>query len=207
MPAITLHYFNLAARGETIRLIFAAGGVDYKDLRYEQENWPTLKASGKFPFDQLPVLEVDGRLIGQSATIARFAARLAGLAGKTSIEQAVADQVADCFLHDLLDKFIAFTFEKDETKKEQIKTTYTTEIIPFYLGKLEKILQENGGQYFAGSLTYADIAFYRFISVGISSLDLKPQPEKYPLLTGLYSRVKEIPGIKDWESRKPNTPF
>ncbi|EDV21294.1 uncharacterized protein TRIADDRAFT_38221 [Trichoplax adhaerens] len=176
MPAITLHYFNLAARGETIRLIFAAGGVDYKDLRYEQENWPTLKAS---------------------------------LAGKTSIEQAVADQVADCFLHDLLDKFIAFTFEKDETKKEQIKTTYTTEIIPFYLGKLEKILQENGGQYFAGSLTYADIAFYRFANVVKDFFNFEEAAKKFPKLTALYQRIANLPNIRKWEESKPknHVPF
>ena len=46
MPSIKLHYFNTEGRAEIIRLIFAAGGVDFEDDRIERKNWTALK-SGK----------------------------------------------------------------------------------------------------------------------------------------------------------------
>ncbi len=42
-PKYTLHYFNVRGRGEFIRLIFAAAGVQYEDHRIEQADWPALK--------------------------------------------------------------------------------------------------------------------------------------------------------------------
>ena len=44
-PKYTLHYFNVRGRGEFIRLIFAAAGVQYEDHRIEQADWPALKSS------------------------------------------------------------------------------------------------------------------------------------------------------------------
>jgi prostaglandin-H2 D-isomerase / glutathione transferase len=45
MSQYKLHYFNIRARGEFIRLIFAAAGVDYEDHRFEIAQWPELKPS------------------------------------------------------------------------------------------------------------------------------------------------------------------
>jgi len=40
-----LTYFNLRALAEPIRLIFAAAGVEYEDIRIERPQWPELKQS------------------------------------------------------------------------------------------------------------------------------------------------------------------
>lgn len=42
MPNYKLHYFNLRARGELIRLIFAAAGVEYEDYRIPFKDWPNV---------------------------------------------------------------------------------------------------------------------------------------------------------------------
>lgn len=52
------------------------------------------------PFGQVPVLEVDGKHLAQSHTIARYLARQHGLAGKTEWEKAQADMYIDC-IYDL----------------------------------------------------------------------------------------------------------
>ena len=44
-PKYVLHYFNLRARAEFIRVIFAAAGVQYEDHRIEMPDWPNHKAS------------------------------------------------------------------------------------------------------------------------------------------------------------------
>ena len=77
-----------------------------------------------------------------------------GLAGKTSIEQAMADQAADCLFNDLFEKYVAFAFyETDEKRKDDMKSKYLAETLPFFCGRLEKILQDNGGEYFTGSVS------------------------------------------------------
>ena len=43
----------------------------------------------------MPLLEVDGEVLAQSMTIARFAARECGLAGSNSLAAAKADMAAD----------------------------------------------------------------------------------------------------------------
>lgn len=42
-------------------------------------NWPEVKKSGKYPFEQLPVLEVGNVTIAQSIAIARYLAREYGM--------------------------------------------------------------------------------------------------------------------------------
>lgn len=48
------------------------------------------------PFGQVPILEVDGKVLAQSYTIGRYLAREFGLAGKDDWEQVQADMYADC---------------------------------------------------------------------------------------------------------------
>lgn len=52
------------------------------------------------PFGQVPVLEVDGKMLAHSHTIARYLARQHGLAGQNDWEQSTADMYVDC-IYDL----------------------------------------------------------------------------------------------------------
>jgi hypothetical protein len=45
MSQYKLTYFNLRARGELARLLFAAAGVEYEDIRLEKAQWLELKPS------------------------------------------------------------------------------------------------------------------------------------------------------------------
>ena len=81
------YYFNSRDRGELSRLIFAAAGQKFEDIRIEGSQWPTRKP--EMPLSQMPVLEVDGVKLPQSMTIARFLAKQFGLAGKDNFEQAL----------------------------------------------------------------------------------------------------------------------
>ncbi|XP_078589985.1 hematopoietic prostaglandin D synthase-like isoform X2 [Branchiostoma floridae x Branchiostoma japonicum] len=92
-PKYRLVYFNVRARAEPTRLVFAAAGVDYEDVRIQRNEWPGLKPNT--PMGQLPVLEVGGVTICQSMAIARYVAKETGLAGKTILEQAQADMLVD----------------------------------------------------------------------------------------------------------------
>jgi len=43
MPSYKLLYFDLMARAEVARLLFAEAGVDYEDKRFSREEWPSIK--------------------------------------------------------------------------------------------------------------------------------------------------------------------
>lgn len=91
-----LVYFDFRGLGEAIRYIFAYVGVDFEDERIpfkpedgipsKQKEW-LAKKKADTPFHQIPVLEVDGKMICHSNTIARFLGRRFNLAGKDEFEQ------------------------------------------------------------------------------------------------------------------------
>ncbi|CAN0570993.1 unnamed protein product, partial [Ectocarpus sp. 12 AP-2014] len=58
------------ALGEQLRLALAQSGVEWIDNRVTFEEWPTLKPT--MPYQQVPVLEVDGAVIPQTFAILRY---------------------------------------------------------------------------------------------------------------------------------------
>merc|ERR1739838_498438 len=193
MSGIKLTYFNLKGRAELARLILAQAEVEYEDCRIEKEDWPELKKS--LPLGQLPVVEVEGTTIGQSMTITRYLAKRFGLAGKTDVDAAEADQAVDA-LNDLMNSVIPVMREQDEEKK--------TETMPNWLKMMETLLTSKGGIHFAGNqLTWADIAIYHTLDMfqGRFSIDF----EDCPKLKKLIETVKNLPNIQKWEAARPNT--
>ena len=70
------------------------------------------------PFGQVPILEVDGKVLSQSITIARYLARQHGLAGKNDWEQAQADMYVDCYA-DLANGILFFQFRSNLLRLEK----------------------------------------------------------------------------------------
>ena len=48
MPSYKLTYFNGRGRGEIARMLLAASGKKFEDVRIEFSDWPALKASKSF---------------------------------------------------------------------------------------------------------------------------------------------------------------
>jgi glutathione S-transferase len=206
MPAYKLTYFNGRGRAEIIRLVFAAAGVEYEDIRMERADWPAIKPTT--PFGQVPVLEVDGVKFCQSNSIARYLARKFHLAGKTDEDQARADMIVDCF-EDTLKPLFTFFFESDETRKETLKKKALEEQLPTSLAGLEGLLKANhgGDGFFVGTeLTWADLGF--LVLVGwLSAAGADTQLAKYPKLAALRERVEKLPKVAAWLAKRPVTDF
>lgn len=196
-----LTYFNLRARGEPARLIMEQGGIEYEDHRIESpfvDNAPWLAYKASTPYGQLPVLCDNGVEIAQSMTIARYVANKAGLGGKCPLESAQMDEVVDAVSDATEKQYIAFLFEKDEAKQKAFNETQ----LPNLFKSLEKRLEARGGEYFAANrLSWADIIFFHFAS----ELPDKTVIKAYPKLAALNDKVANLPKIKSWVERRPDS--
>ncbi|XP_078702009.1 hematopoietic prostaglandin D synthase-like [Branchiostoma floridae x Branchiostoma belcheri] len=200
MPSYKLTYFNGRGRAETIRLLFAAGGIQYEDVRIEGEQWPALKPNT--PFGHLPILEVDGVTLSESVTIARFVAKRAGLVGEGDVQQARVDMVVDA-VRDIFGKVAALFTEKDDTKKDELIKELAEKTLPTFSNGAEKLANPSG--YFIGdSLTWPDIEFYYVLDAagGMCPGDLLNDK---PNLTKVVANVKTNPGIAKWLENRPQT--
>ncbi|CAF0988664.1 unnamed protein product [Rotaria sordida] len=160
MATYKLHYFNLRGRGEVARLIFAAAGQQFDDIRYERAEWPSHKA--EMPLGQIPVLEFNGVKLPQSLAIARFLAKQFQFAGKDNLEQAKVDAVADT-VADLMAKYGPTYKEQMETKNQACIQKFLAEELPRHLTNLETLGQmySDGGYFFVGNhLTWVDLFLY-----------------------------------------------
>ncbi|GMS82397.1 hypothetical protein PENTCL1PPCAC_4572, partial [Pristionchus entomophagus] len=83
--------------GECIRMMFAIAGMPLEEVRVQVHDWEGMVKNKVTPFDDLPMLEVDGVKLGQSPAILRYVAREFGFAGSDSFTTAVADSLADWY--------------------------------------------------------------------------------------------------------------
>jgi len=206
MPNYKLTYFDVRARAELARLLFALGGQKYEDVRIQREKWMEIKPTT--PFGQMPVLEVDGVKLCQSKTIGRFLANRFGVAGKNEIEKAQADMVVDC-IADVAAPVGPMRFEQDATRKAEQRDKYGKETLPNHIKNLEKLLKENkgGDAYFVGdALTWADVAFLDLCG-WVESNGFTADLSAAPKLKALKAKVEAQPKIAEWIKKRPANDF
>ena len=139
---IRLFYSNIPFwRAEVSRLALYIGGIDFEDVRMTwRDDFDKMVHTGKLPygvtspFRQIPVLEVDGQVIGQTAGIARFCGKLGGMYPKNDdILAAKIDQIIDAATD--ITNLIGLTMrEKHPDKKKSERKKLSQETLPKWLG-------------------------------------------------------------------------
>jgi len=206
MPAYKLTYFDVRARAEVARLLFAAAGVEYEDKRVSNEDWAALKPNT--PFGSLPTLEVEGQTICQSRTIDRFLAERFGLIGSNDLERARINMVMDC-VGDMSEGAFKVQGIKNETDKAEATKKLIEETIPAQLGNFQRLLEANNGGdgFFVGNqLSVADLTFYHY-TVSMEAFGVPLPWDKFPKLSALNQRVASEPKIKAWLDTRPDNKF
>jgi len=203
------YYFGIRGLGETARLIFAQAAVPFEDVRVERDDWPKLK--NEMPFGQMPMLEIDGKeKIAQSLAIYRYLGRQFGMAGKTPIEEAKVDMIADQFKDfgtEYRDFFrVAAGFAEGD--KEEKYTSVLVPAIDKHVPYLEKFLKDAGSGFLVGSgVTWVD---FQTAEAAQRLTELSGHPEqfdKYPLFKAHTKRVFELDNIKKYVATRPKTPY
>jgi glutathione S-transferase len=197
MPKLVLTYFDFdGSRGEVARLAMHLAGIAFEDRRIAGKNWPALRDST--PFQAMPILEVDGKVISQSNTINRYVGKLAGLYPKDDWQAALVDEVMDA-VEDITTR-IGSTFVLEGETKKKAREALAVGSIPHFLQQFEARLKEGGGEWFVENrLTVADLKCYlwvRWLRSGV--LDHIPADivdQHAPLLAKHLERVENHPAI------------
>jgi glutathione S-transferase len=215
MPTYKLHYFNLRARGELIRLLFAVADVRYEDHRIDFKDWLPLKPT--FLFQQLPVLEfcsADGKTtqINQSGTIAMFLAKEFGLAGSTHLEAAQMQALGET-ISDMLTGIFEVVFSK--TDSEEVKAKKLAELreerLTKFLEAFEKYFKANlsaSGYIVGNKLSMADLAFFNVFDQlhDVKALEFASLLAAYPTLSVHYKVIRDHPRLKSYLATRPAGP-
>lgn len=160
--AITLHYFDLYARGETSRIILHYNGTEFTDNRVSFEQWPDLRDSGFSEFSELPLMEIDNLKLVQSHCISRYLCQKFGYVPKTYIEEYYVESICD-LKEDIYRHFANLTFSGN---LEQLEEDMQEIAMPWWLRKIEARLvrNQNGDGWFVGSNpTRADFEIFQLI--------------------------------------------
>jgi glutathione S-transferase len=212
MPQYKLTYFNLRARAEVPRFLFALAGVEYEDNRIELSDWPKCdKESLGIPFGQLPILSIDGVVYCQSLCIARYLAEKFGYAGKTDLDKLRGDMIAHC-VEDVVVLIAAIRKAENPETKERLRKKFKEEELHPTCEQLEKLLKQNGGGdgYFVGdSLTWADLIVYQHLTsyIPVVPVELLSFIDDFPKLKALVDKVEKHPKIAAWIAKRPVTEY
>ncbi|CAG7834369.1 unnamed protein product [Allacma fusca] len=206
MTTYKLTYFNLNAVAEPVRWLFKTAKVDFIDERIENEDWPDMKKSGRFPLAQVPLLEFNGKVYNQSGAIIKYLAKRYGFITGNDVLNLRVDQVHD-IINDGLTEFRVWVREHDEEKKTEQKHHLIDSVFPMLMKQLEEIVSASGGPYVAGSkLTYADFVLANWFQIFNAVIDETLQ-ENYPALEEHMERVLNIPEIKTHVKNRPKVLF
>ncbi len=197
MPKIVLTYFDFdGSRGEVARLVMRVGGIAFEDRRIARNDWSALR--DKMPYQALPVLEVDGKVIAQSNTINRYLGKLAGLYPKDDWQAALVDEVMDA-VEDISTR-IGSTFTLAGEAKQKAREALAAGSLAHFLRQFEARLKAGGGEWFVENrLTVADLKCYlfvRWLKAGV--LDHIPADiveQHAPLLAKHLERVENHPEV------------
>jgi glutathione S-transferase len=187
---VRLHYFKGRGRAETTRWMLAVNQIDFINIPLTTpEELAALRATGKMPFDQLPLLEIDGKNLSQSTAMIRYLARRGDLYGDTDDDMLWCDLVAGATA-DFAETAMQAAFQPTpDTAAANLRRTFAK-----FGPRFEKRLETNGGDYMAARrLTFADVVLAEALT---SYLEVLPDIlGEAPGLASLQRRVIEHPGI------------
>lgn len=196
MPKLKLSYFDFdGGRGEPARIALRWAGVDFEDHRIPVADWPNVKA--QYAYQQIPVLEVDGKTLHQSNAINRLAGKMANLYPSDDWQAAICDSVMDT-VDDAVQLVVDTFFMPDQDKKAR-RAELIAGPLPMFLQGLDAELAAGGGEFFADQrITMADLKVCIWIQSLLSgNLDYIPTDIVADHSDGLLAHYDRVHALID----------
>ena len=194
-------------RAEVIRVSLYISNIPFEDVRISRDEFINMIKTGflpngkRVPFHQLPVIEVDGKIIGQTGAIARYCGKISNLYSNDNINAAKIDQIIDAAT-DITNIVSSTIREKDEQKKIEDRLLLKNKLLPRWFKYLENILSQETSEWFVeNKMTIADIAMWRLLGWLTSGIiDGIPTTivDNYPKLKNIHYAVHHNAKVQEW---------
>lgn len=202
-----LTYFDAPGRAEPIRVALHMGGIAFDDNRLNFPAFAEAKAKGEFPLGSVPVFEVDGVRITQTAAILRYVARIGDSSLYPSDPKAalLVDSALDTFNDTLSNALLPSLYERDMAKKLEMRAAFAEGPMKLVMNYVEGLLERSGGPFIGGSsLSIADLVVaLQVLQIrgghldGITSAHL----EGYPKINALADAYLADPRVIAYKQR------
>ncbi len=194
-------------RAEVLRVSLYISNIPFEDVRISRDEFINMIKTGflpngkRVPFHQLPVIEVDGKIIGQTGAIARYCGKISNLYSNDNINAAKIDQILDAAT-DITNIVSPTIREKDEQKKIEDRLLLKNKLLPRWFKYLENILSQETSEWFVeNKMTIADIAMWRLLGWLTSGIiDGIPTTivDNYPKLKNIHYTVHQHAKVQEW---------
>ncbi|CAD5214196.1 unnamed protein product [Bursaphelenchus xylophilus] len=197
MPEYKITYFDCRGTAEAARCCLHYAGIPFEDHQIAYKDWAQHKKS--FLNQKLPVFYEDGKELTQSGAITRYVARLTGLNGKDSWEEAKADEIyhyffdamksTNVYVHDKC----GYNKAKDLNEAYEIFLPIATRALEYYNNFL---IDSTNGFALKSGLTYADFVIHAQVKT-FKNCD----PEllkKFPKVVEHFEKIENIPQLQGY---------
>ena len=193
-------------RAEVLRVSLFIKDIPFEDIRVSREEFVHLIKTGflpngkKAPFHQLPVIEVEGKIIGQTGAIARYCGKASNLYADDNLKAAKIDQIIDAAT-DITNLVSPTIREKDLDKKMDDRKLLVNKLLPRWFRYLENLLSEDESTWFVEKMSIADVAIWRLLGWLTSGIiDGIPTSiiDDFPKLKNIHHQVHTHPKVQEW---------
>ena len=204
---IKIYYSHLPFwRAEVLRVSLFIRNIPFEDIRISREEFIHLIKTGflpngkRSPFHQLPVIEVEDKIIGQTGAIARYCGKVSNLYSDDMLKAAKIDQIIDAAT-DITNVVSPTIREKDQKKKMEDRKVLVNKLLPRWFRYLENLLSEDDSTWFVEKMTIADIAMWRllgWLTSGIIDGIPTSVVDDFPKLKNIHHQVHTHPKVQEW---------
>ncbi|XP_067942578.1 probable glutathione S-transferase 8 [Watersipora subatra] len=204
-----LVYFDVYARGEPIRMLYAVAGKELDDKIVGEEEWPTVKEGT--PLGQLPTFECEKGTLVMSNSIARYVAKKFGLSGGSIWEEALNDMVVetsiDCFEAVTKKIYLWMLFKmqpepEDSTKiKEEVKGIFVKS-----MNFIQSVAEKRGKKFIIDDkVSLADV--WLFNTLQFSRKAFPDMMELTPWVKQFTERMESDASLKKYLESRPASKY
>ena len=198
---VKLFYFLGRGRAETTRWMLSINEINFINVPINTpEDLLKLRNTGKLPFDQMPLLEINGMYLSQSVAMVKYLARLGGYYGSNDKEALYCDMFAGA-ISDFAETAMQAPFQpSNNLALETLKNRFQK-----FSPKFELRIKENGNNLCVGNkITFVDILLTEALNSYIEWIPNLLNESK--ILSSLYERIMNEKAIKSYLNSKQRYP-